>query len=239
LTRKLIIIPLILLLASCTITKRVHRPGYHVQWRKIERSNVPNKSHAEITEVQSIERDEIVLITRKVETIHDLEVNFDRTPVSQFSEGEPTMDLHETQAPTGHLEEIVNVSSGFTSNEQKAAPPIFWRTPPENLKKLGIAFIILGSLFLFASLLIYLGAFSGNGGYAWLNFFLDLVSISEWLWIFVFILLFVLVVYLFFLLVLHVLGGPLTGVIVGLSLLLLGIFFYELGKRRTPEPPAP
>jgi hypothetical protein len=95
--------------------------------------------------------------------------------------------------------------------------------------------MIVGGAILIGTLLLSLGAFAGNGSGAWLNFFLDLISISNWFWLlFVFVII-LLIAYLFYLLVLYVFGGPLVGLIVGLTLFGLGIFFYLIGERRTYE----
>ena len=96
--------------------------------------------------------------------------------------------------------------------------------------------MILGGVLLLASLLLVLGVFAGNSSSVWLNFFLDLISISEWFWLLFVLVIILFITYLFYLLVFYVLGGPLIGSIIGLTLLGLGIFFYILGKRRTHEP---
>ena len=119
--------------------------------------------------------------------------------------------------------------------------PIFWRMSAQNLKILGLIFICFGGLLLLGSLLAYFGAFSGNGNAsdagagAWANFFIDLITISNWFWLLVFILAVILVLYLGVLLVRYVFGGPLIAPIVGLSMLIIGILLYALGERREIE----
>lgn len=95
--------------------------------------------------------------------------------------------------------------------------------------------MIIGGLILIGSLLNYFGAFSGGNESPWLNFFVDLISISGWFWLLIFLVVLVLVLYLIVMLVKYAFGGSLVGLIIGLSLLAIGTFFFLLGKSRDIE----
>ncbi|MDG1332453.1 MAG: hypothetical protein P8P74_08990 [Crocinitomicaceae bacterium] len=242
--RKLFFLPLILVFISCTVTKRVHRPGYHVQWHKVERTKKSDKDEAKFKESKpSKSQDEIKLELAEINEINLNEIDpkiASEAPVISEDQIVDESDIPEVESA------IQEINTSPTQSERapeirsvstSARAPIFWRTPPENLKKLGIALMITGGIILWGALLGYFGAFSGSGDSAWLNFFLDLLDISGWFWLLFFILAIILVSYLSFLFVMRVLGGPLVGLIVGLGLAAIGLFFYTLGVRREPEPP--
>jgi hypothetical protein len=225
------------------VTKRVHRPGYHIQWKKIERVQNSVERESKIKESEhSSARDKITLESSNIAQIEtDQTIPSINDETHNIPEPKKISSSHSASIePTTSEPSSTQLEAEETSYErpvaQHSVPPIFWRTPPENLRKLGIALMLIGGMILFASLLVYFGAFAGGGNGAWLDFFLYLIDISGWFWVLFFIVIFVLVSYLFFLLVLYVLGGPLVGLFVGLGLLALGIFFYTIGKRRTVEP---
>ncbi|PHR35091.1 MAG: hypothetical protein COA38_02990 [Fluviicola sp.] len=245
-TRKLLFLPLIILFISCTVTKRVHRRGFHVQWHKIERTQSAEKKGAISNEVQrDNSNQEIASYSKKANPIDStsLESNDELVRASTLSP-KPEKSVLTTLRPsiTENLdfESILNTKKeSARAISYKSSRPIFWRMSAKSLKNIGLVLIWIGAMLLLASLLAQLGAFSSSGdggGGAWLNFFLDLTTISGWFWLLVFVIVFALVAYLFFLLVIYVLGGPMVGAIVGLSILALGIFFYTLGKKRETEP---
>jgi hypothetical protein len=222
----------------------VHRPGYHVQWKKIERTENSNQLESKIKETnRSNNTDEITLESTEVEQVNNRHVarvlinEVPKTHESKASDSPLASSIESTLSEPHSTSFKEEAKSNEQSIAQYSIPPIFWRTPPQNLRKLGIALMLIGGMILFASLLVYFGAFSGSGNGAWLDFFLYLIDISGWFWLLFFIVVFILVSYLFFLFVLYVLGGPVVGLFVGLGLLALGIFFYILGDRRVPEPP--
>lgn len=245
LIRKLLFLPLILAFISCTVTKRLHRPGYHIQWKKIERTQKSQKVDDQKKDIEVYLSDETFNSSNEIqlELIKIKSINYAPTNVMPVRSIQKTPERNKdvpvlfSSKELSPKETTYSVDpSEITSNEhsigQNTVPPLFWRTPAENLRKLGIAFMLVGGMLLFASFLVVFGAFSGNGGGAWFNFFLDLIDLSGWFWLLFFIVAFTLISYLFFLLVVHVLGGPLGGLMVGLAFLLLGIFLYALGKRR-------
>jgi len=213
-TRKLIYLPLLLLIASCTITKRVHRPGYHIQWRKIERTTSPvhsTKIHPNPTTIQT--DDEEFFPNEELTLTADNPVQDSPKEASAPVE-EPSNSINLTEPLTNiplekSSSEAASMSAikASTSDNQTTMRPIFWRVAPSTLRKLGVVLIILGILILFGSLLVHAGAFSSGGGNTgeWFSFFIDLLNISNWFWLLFVILILLLVFWLFFLIVLHLL----------------------------------
>lgn len=241
--RKLVILPLIALFISCTVTKRVHRPGFHIQWHKIERTQAQEEIEKQTHETKTIVLAEEIpsqldktIPMENPEAGMDTDLEFSSIHSIELVQNDPIKRnfLVEDKSKFESVFTTKNVLA--KSKFQKSSRPLFWRMSAKSLRNTGIFFICLGGMFLFASMLVYFGAFSGNGDGAWLNFFLDLVNISGWFWLLFFILAIILVSYLFFLLVTYVFGGPTVGALVGLGLLAIGIFFYTLGNRREIEP---
>lgn len=245
-TRKLFILPFILLFISCTVTKRVHRPGYHVQWHKVQRSQNTDKEDG--TDQITAKKDRPRADTKE-EAHLDLQAeivdSIDHKP-SELAEKSTILDgkskkIIDFKQILPFPKDVTFKAFGKTTTEHQKAKtnhqsrPIFWRMSAKNLKFIGLFFIWFGGLLLLGSILVYAGAFTGNSGGAWANFFIDLINISGWFWLLVFILAIVLVFYIATILVRYVFGGPLIGAIVGLSLLVIGVFFYALGDRRDIE----
>lgn len=230
---------------SCTVTKRVHRPGYHVQWRSIHRTQASQENLTKQYESSAEKEIESALLPTKKATFVDheaveMEKALQSEPVSSqnnLEEKTPLKTLVTKQLkeiPAFRLKQFIP-SSSKSSTKERSSRPILWRISPSALKTMGIICICLGIFLLLGSALVSLGAFSGAGngnGAAWLNFFLDLIAISEWFWLLIFIVLLVLLLYLAFLFVRYVMGGALVGLIVGAALFILGVFFYALGTNR-------
>lgn len=251
-TRKLLFFSLIFLFISCTVTKRVHRPGYYIQWHKIERTQSPEKQLPTSTKAKSTSSNQEVAARFQNTNSTDsasLQLNIEPEITSTVSIKPKKSKLttqHSTITQRSNLERILRSKTKHArASSIKSARPILWRMNARTLKTIGIVLMCIGAMILFAALLVQWGAFSANGGGSgsdstgggiWLNFFLDLISLSGWFWLIVFILVFILVAYLFYLLVIYVLGGPIIGALVGLVFLGLGIFFYVLGKKREIDP---
>lgn len=241
--RKLIFLPLILLFISCTVTKRVHRPGFYIQWRKIERTQSSEKQQPISREVNSTSSNQ------KINSYFQ-KVNQNDSAMVELDEQKETASIipsksipNKRPSRLTSITEKISIKSILKTTNKKATAsshrsnrPIFWRMSTKNLKSLGAMLIFLGILIIFGSLLTFTGAFSGGGSGAWANFFISLIEISSWFWFLVVILLIVLLFYLAFFLVKYVFGGALVGSIIGLSLLVLGVFFHILGKNREIEP---
>lgn len=240
--------PLILLFISCTVTKRVHRPGYHVQWHKVQRTQntekgeetnqiTTKKDYSTADKKEEEEAQRVLQPTIADSITHEPSELAEKSAIQDRESKNNTAFKQISSIPTIAVLETF----GKTSTEHQKvrtklkSRPIFWRMSAKNLKFLGLFFIWFGGLLLLGSLLVYAGAFTGNGSGAWANFFIDLISISEWFWLLVFILAIILIMYIAVVLVRNVFGGPLIGAIVGLSLLVIGIFFYALGDRRDIE----
>lgn len=246
LTRTLLILPLLLLLISCTITKRVHRPGYHVQWRSIHRTQ---EAQEHLTKQDAHQADNEIdvnaLSTKETALIKQNDVQPEIVSATRISP--PETRPHEkkpirerlsqqlTEIPATPPQRFVSSTSQTVAKHRQSSRPILWQLSPSTLKTVGTVFMCIGIFLLLGSALVSLGAFSGAGngnGAAWFNFFLDLIAISEWFWLLVFIVLIVLALYVSFLFVRYVMGGALLGLIVGGSFFILGVFLYALGASR-------
>lgn len=277
--RLILILPLLFVCFSCTVTKRVHRPGFHVQWRSFQRTDADPVSTQQksVASAPTVEDQflvkEVALIDRIQRKWIGESVDFDfaQSPDSgstnsaynaqwvdfdsaQSPDSNSTSSAYSAQSPgsgskrSAHGVQSPDANSATERSRSQAEEqntkvfttrPILWRLSPSTLKKLGIVFICIGIFLLLGSMMVAVGAFSVNdsgNGAAWFNFFLDLISISGWFWILAFILLLIFALYLSFLFVKYVMGGALLGLIVGASFLILGIFFYALGKSREVEP---
>lgn len=244
--RKLLFLPLILLFISCSVTKRVHRPGFHIQWHKIHRAPSAEKQQQvsrekkrenSIQEVASPSQKISENVSQKDSLITHLTNKKETTSIlSTKPQTKKRFSRLSTMIQKTELPSILKSSPKKTKTASlKSKRPIFWRMSAKKLKKLGGVLIFFGVLILIGGLMSYAGAFTGGSSGAWANFFIDLIEISEWFWILAFILVIVLLLYLSVLLVRHVFGGFLIGSIIGLSLLVLGVFFRTLGKNREIE----
>ncbi|NVK64445.1 MAG: hypothetical protein HWE22_07640 [Flavobacteriales bacterium] len=234
---------------SCTITKRVHRPGFHVQWRSLHRTEAPEKTLPATTEAKAevskettqLTTKEVALIDQDQPKIADDFNAINSPPKNQVSETEKKRLLPRLPSiapPIAHFTPS-STKQKTTKKNTSASTPLFWRISPSTLKTMGKVFLFLGIFLLLGALTVSAGAFAANGsgnGAAWLNFFFDLVAISQWFWLLAFIVLLVLVLYVSFLFVKYVMGGALIGLIVGTVLFGLGVFFLVLGNNREAEP---
>ena len=246
--------PLLLLFISCTVTKRLHRTGFHIQWhtaKKIADKQVESEGRID-AKVSVSEKPDLLNQSNSIlsaDSSHTSENRPENSTKSTKSNAKSALrehistKLNHTSSPIATCVQAIHKISNTTKKKSKR--PLFWRASAEDLKKIGIVLMSLGLVILLGSILVSAGAFSSGGSNAndnnggnsgvWLNFFLDLIGASGWFWLLVFILIFVLVAYLAFLFVSHVLGGPLAGLIVGLSIAAFGLFFYILGKTREIE----
>lgn len=98
---------LLLFLASCTVTKRVHRPGYHIEWKKNYRVQKISKPEQEVR----FSSKELPLETSELEAKNlDLEISNDNAL-------EPLLNVPE--ASTNHISVADNVQE-TSSNSNRA-----------------------------------------------------------------------------------------------------------------------
>lgn len=241
----LIFFLLLLLFLGCTITKRVHNPGYHIEWHKLKKDtakkdhdatpietnkqvNDSNVDHLNLSEVpnDSLERSEFTI---------DTDENSEPEIVSFKSQ--KSNESAASVLPVEKSDDLKNESQKQPSSVQrkKSKSPLFWRLKAKTLIDLGIVLMCLGGMILLASIFIFMGAFSGDGSGFWIQFLVSMIGLGGWFLALIFVLIIILIVFLFYLLIAFVLGGPIVGLMVGSVLLGAGILFYVLGKSR-PKP---
>lgn len=245
-TQKLFFLSLFLLFISCTVTKRVHRSGFHVQWHKIHRTEKPDSPKKERlispSDYQADHSEEIHFPTRQIDvkktlSLPDLSIPNIRSTQEKKALTKANEVISHTIIP---IQKRPSKSSNIrqqstSSSKHRLLRPLFWRLDAKSLKTIGVVLISVGLLIFFGVLLSTAGAFMGNGA-SWANFFLDLIEISGWFWLLVFILIIILLLYLAVLLVRYVFLSEFVGLMVGLVLIGLGIFFVVLGNNRKIEP---
>ena len=242
-TKILLLFSFILVAMSCTVTKRLHRPGYHVVWHNQQREVQPHERSDEIGFEHEAKQKEKTENSQVPEVIEDENTTIQTAPkvVSQ-----PEFDNVNIGDPSS-TNSIEPIQQNDTKNSIESAPlqsneklqsnrsvrPIFWRIPPDTLILIGTILMIIGGLILLGVLFEFLGAFSGNGDGGWLNFFLNLFDASGWFWLLIFLIVIIFVLFLLHLLIRFVLGGPMIALFIGLGLLAFGLFLFLLGQKRT------
>lgn len=241
-TKALLLLPFLLFVVSCTLTKRVHRPGYHVVWHKQQReSDKQPKEKAEVLALKNAhdatdwqQNKQSVNFETALNT-SEFTVNENDTSGMNDSDTRSSARTIRSEAtdysktsPLKHMR-----SSTKLQNKKFKIRPIFWRIQPENLSFMGLFFMWAGGLLIIGSIFILLGAFSGNGDGGWLNFILQIFSSSGLFWLLIFLFAFILILFLLYLLIEFVLGGPIIALCIGLGLFGFGLFLYLLGESRS------
>ena len=111
----------ILVLGSCTITKRVHRPGFHVQWNtSYSTYNGVEKSENQTDPIQVIQEDyveEIGIRTEMNEPKKNLELGTTALKIPESLEEIVRPNLH-----SGTVKNLSNACSTFMEIKKKHAP---------------------------------------------------------------------------------------------------------------------
>lgn len=239
-TLKTTTIFLLLFLLSCTVTKRMHRPGFHIEWKK----NYRVQSESEV-EFESECESEMVSVEQDIDTVEYLS---DFSELYESSAPFTTNEIRsESQSMRGKLEQVKNNHSEklalqthrFFVEKTRRFEPLKMPRDVKNAEEsssgysgdgfmyvgyvlLGIAaFILIGALFSyfgfwFMENLFYSLVFSGNGLIAGILGFL----------LFLIILLFVFISYA---IVHYLMGGAYIGFIVTLVLLGAGLLSLLIG----------
>ncbi len=171
---------LLLFLASCTVTKRVHRPGYRIEWKKnyrVQKISDKEKESVSKTEPEHLATTELALRKPSVADPKRLELQ----PLMSFEQDQSVANQESTE-----LESKGNENGAIDLKQSRTYAPFerfkIRRTP--TLKRsfsfnsdleifgywmLGIAgFLLLGTFFAYFGLwalesLFYNLVFSGNG----------------------------------------------------------------------------
>lgn len=245
-TKILLLFSFILVAMSCTVTKRVHRPGYHIVWHKQQREAQPHERSNEIGFEHQSKQKEKTENSQVPEVIEDEHSILQPTPKVVSQPESDDVNLSDPSSPLfteppiqqTHTKNSIG-STPLQSNEKlqsnRGARPIFWRIPPDTLILIGTILMIIGGLILLGVLFEFLGAFSGNGDGGWLNFFIDLFDVSGWFWLLIFLIVIIFALYLIHLLIRFVLGGPMIALFIGIGLLAFGLLLYVLGQQRSEK----
>lgn len=242
LKRLLFFLPLMFLAFSCTVTKRVHRPGFHIEWKKNYKKQSNSREHLSFIEKDDFntpieEGYEVSGSTASNVQLEEPTEPQAEVTTSESFDNEMVIETVEVEnvLPTPNSEKH---SSFKQMSKLKKQRPFLWRLSGKDLKILGAALMLIGGLLLLASLLSFAGVFSGNGtgnsdaGYYFFDALWSFLGTSSWLWILIAIIIVILIIYLFVLLVEFALGGPFWGAIIGLIMLASGFGIYLWGQNR-------
>lgn len=205
---------------SCTVTKRVHRPGFHVEWRKhYSQSNVSDTSGEKLENPGQAkeQRSELPsdLNTTSADSLVSKEANTSIAPERR------------TYQPIANTFETVKESFAAAFQKQSNAIAVQKSTPlpyiyvqGKNLQIWGYAFLGFGVLLILGSVFLVFGTNGFSGLYNSLVFGGN--GLAAGILGFLLFLLILLVVFLFAVIVEFGLGGPTNGFIVGLAFLVGG-----------------
>lgn len=211
---KLILPLLVLMIASCTVTKRVHRPGFHIEWKKnyrIQKDNVTAIEPSNTVQLSEVTEDEKPNSTLDKEVVPNVlrdeksaddrqETSKEKSPVSKNLEEESTRRINLKQSRFYNP-----VEWNFKRDE------VVESRSYDGLRTFGNVLFFIAGFFLLGVIFAYFGlwalesvfyslVFSGNGFIVGvLGFLLFLVIL--------------LVVFVAYGVVEFILGGPLAGLI--------------------------
>jgi hypothetical protein len=145
------------ILLCCTISKRVHLPGYHVEWKNKSQSNVQGKENKENNYLTQRE-------TQPEKTSSEEEVDVSERSVNEiYSKDSKQKDQLKKEVIK---KQISNSFTALKVDLKKKKAKILKPIAPafldlSFLRKIGILLIIIGVLFLFSLLVT-----KGNGNFA-------------------------------------------------------------------------
>lgn len=226
-----------LFLFSCTVTKRVHRSGFHIEWKKnyhaqkVQKTSPSDISKGKITQLNSDK-----LQIREVQLIAVSAGSFESSVSAKRNKKHDSNQ--EIEAPKGNQE----VSTLFLTQTRKYNPFQKFTRQKETISDRGsprlrrfgyvmlaiASFLLLGSIFAFFGLwslewLFYGLVFSGSG------------IIAGILGLILFMLIFI-VCFSSYALVEYLLGGHIIGLIATAVCLVIGVICLLIAKRNTISP---
>lgn len=219
----------LLILASCTVTKRVHNPGFHVEWHKNYSkdlgSDKDEKLKNDAEEQEILEKDEIIdsLTNSSIQSPEvqvSVPVERSKEPNDLLKDDVDQLSENGETSETSDQESTTNQSK--ISKKKRAARGD--GTGMEALGAIGAGLAILGAVLLIGSLFLFFG-FAGFGGLfnvlvlSGNGFAVGLLGFILFLIILVVVILFVAIVE--FILGGYQLGFILGGILLGLGLLLM------------------
>lgn len=228
----------LLILASCTVTKRVHNPGFHIEWHKNYSKDLSSERKDE--RKNNAEDQEVVLAnsSEMVETIDSLTNNSIEIPVVQTSVEEErsikpsellkddAVQLPESGIISEKPDQEKTTNQKSNSKHKKSASG--GGMAGEALGAIGATLAILGAVLLIGSLFLFFG-FNGFG------FLFDVLVMSGNGFVigllgFILFLIILLIVVIFVAIVKYVLGGYQLGFILGGIFLGLGLLLMLLSQ---------
>lgn len=219
---------------SCTVTKRVHRPGYHIEWNKNYSANArevatenemdaaqdSSKRTASPTRLNPAgmhfeEGLEASIAREEEKTLETLDFNSPKNPKNVQNEQKGAQDSKNWEFDPGSKGSYRPYDTIVDDEVQKR------RSNARIINGIAIGLIILGLMLFIASLFLVFG-FNGLGGlfnslvFSGNGFFVGLLG-------FLLFLLILLVIVLFVVIVEFVLGGAYVGFVFGSSLVVAGL----------------
>jgi hypothetical protein len=212
---------LLLVLCSCTVTKRMHRKGFNVEWHKSYVSNNSTNEQKDTKFEDNKLNDEVVSSSNEVGNITEIEVNDEvEDPRDEF--------LIDDEVKLEDSPLVIKRYSHSYNEELRYAPFSSNKEPnvaeedsgDEILAFLAIFILVLGILLILGSLFLIFGFPSNTGLFSALV--LSGNGLVAGIFGFLLYLLIMVLIILFVLLIQFVLG-TLVGLILGFSLIIAGI----------------
>ncbi len=219
---------------SCTVTKRVHRKGFHVEWKKNYATNAKTSEKRTSNTTASVAKQEVggrhQTANRSDTLLNAFEPEIGKTPTPRAGATDANKEmgaLSSKQDLDADFDPLQKIKSPKTTTKRRSVPRVDEEErkkdsgADEVLKVFGIVLLLFGIMLLVASFVILFG-FTGFGG-----LFNALVFSGNGFLVgflgFLLFLLIVLLVIVFVVIVQYVFGGAYVGFIVGTVLVVLGI----------------
>jgi hypothetical protein len=219
---------LLLVLCSCTVTKRMHRKGFNVEWHKSYVSNNSTNEQKDTKFEDNKLNDEVVSSSNEVGNITEIEVN-DEVELSVVEVEDPRDEFLIDDEVKLEDSPLVIKRYSHSYNEELPYAPFSSNEEPnvaeedsgdEILAFLAIFILVLGILLILGSLFLIFGFPSNTGLFSALV--LSGNGLVAGIFGFLLYLLIMVLIILFVLLIQFVLG-TLVGLILGFSLIIAGI----------------
>ena len=199
-------------LASCSVTKRVHRNGFHVTWNNNFSKNVEQNNDQGVVESERLNSDTLLIVTSEI--YHDQKI--ERIKVLNVEDVTSIKDILNKKKLSRDESEILIRDVVFdnylfkdvgTLEEEDVSEAEF-----ESLEIIGIVLLCLGTLFLLGSLILVLGFVALDGLFSALVFSGNGIVVGVFGFVLFLILLLIAVLFMF---IIQAMGGFSVGFILG------------------------
>ena len=242
---------LIFILLGCQIVKRQHLPGYHIEWNhkiKPGEKELKDEKRSKTYNAEDLTIDSV--LTKKYRSTYtEILQSYETEVVDRASSIEekiliPKFEKLSRKASEKRAEKQKKENKSIEKTKKKSILSFIYTVDSETLRVIGLILLIFGGTLVIISLIYWAGAFNGNSSTSSGssssssssgNFFNSLFANNTGagcLTALIILIVFILIVWLFYLLIKFVLGGPLVGIIVGGSLVVLGLLFLYWAYRR-------